>query len=192
MSLIALVFSSLVFTLSLNDRHAISLAVQAGCSVDPVNYFGNEHISSMIQPNKQSKEMEDISKQRLQISLNYNVHQDDADQLASIPNPNPVSTGLRLSYDDDERNSSVTSASGSMAATPSIILSLGDNIRTELDRQQEELDQYVKLQVIYEDCYLFFHFVVMFVGGLLGTNDLCSKYFCSLERYKGLACGLIQ
>lgn len=112
----------------------------------------------MIQPNKQSKEMEDISKQRLQISLNYNVHQDDADQLASIPNPNPVSTGLRLSYDDDERNSSVTSASGSMSATPSIILSFGDNIRTELDRQQEELDQYVKLQVIYEDCYLFFSF----------------------------------
>ncbi|KAG5062072.1 hypothetical protein GLYMA_02G035800v4 [Glycine max] len=120
--------------------------LQAGCSVDPVNYFGNEHISSMIQPNKRSKEMEDISKQRLQISLNYNVHQDDAERLASIPNPNPVSTGLRLSYDDDERNSSVTSASGSMAATPSIILSLGDNIRTELDRQQEELDQYVKLQ----------------------------------------------
>ncbi|KAJ1399487.1 Zinc finger, RING-type [Sesbania bispinosa] len=91
--------------------------------------------------------MEDISKQqRLQISLNYNVCQDDADRSASIPNPNPVSTGLRLSYDDDERNSSVTSASGSMTATPSIILSLGDNIRTELDRQQEELDQYIKLQ----------------------------------------------
>ncbi|KAK7307227.1 hypothetical protein VNO77_40098 [Canavalia gladiata] len=121
--------------------------LQAGCSVDPVNYFGNEHISSMIQPNKRSREMEDISKQRLQISLNYNnVCQDDADRLASIPNPNPVSTGLRLSYDDDEHNSSVTSASGSMTATPSIVLSLGDNIKTELDRQQEELDQYIKLQ----------------------------------------------
>ncbi|XP_027360740.1 probable BOI-related E3 ubiquitin-protein ligase 3 isoform X2 [Abrus precatorius] len=100
----------------------------------------------MIHPNKRSREMEDISKQRLQISLNYNVCQDDVDRLASIPNPNPVSTGLRLSYDDDERNSSVTSASGSMTVTPSIILSLGDNIKTELDRQQEELDQYIKLQ----------------------------------------------
>ncbi|XP_027360739.1 E3 ubiquitin-protein ligase BOI isoform X1 [Abrus precatorius] len=120
--------------------------LQAGCGVDPVNYFGNEHISSMIHPNKRSREMEDISKQRLQISLNYNVCQDDVDRLASIPNPNPVSTGLRLSYDDDERNSSVTSASGSMTVTPSIILSLGDNIKTELDRQQEELDQYIKLQ----------------------------------------------
>ncbi|XP_061356993.1 probable BOI-related E3 ubiquitin-protein ligase 2 isoform X2 [Gastrolobium bilobum] len=101
----------------------------------------------MIQPNKRGKEMEDISKQqRLQISLNYNVYQDDADRSASIPNPNPVSTGLRLSYDDDERNSSVTSVSGSMTATPSVILSLSDNIKTEFDRQQEELDQYIKLQ----------------------------------------------
>ena len=55
--------------------------------------------------------------------------------------------GLRLSYDDDEHNSSVTS-SGSMTAAPSIILSLGDSIRAELDRQKEELDQYIKIQVL--------------------------------------------
>ncbi|KAM3706345.1 hypothetical protein ACB098_03G145400 [Castanea mollissima] len=82
-------------------------SLPAGCSVDPVNYFGNEHITPMLRPNKR---------------------------------------GLRLSYDDDERNSSVTSASGSMTAAPSIILSLGDNIRTELDRQKEEFDQYIKIQ----------------------------------------------
>jgi len=99
--------------------------------------------------------MEDISKKRLQISSNYNVNQKYADPLASIQNPNPVSTGLRLSYGDNQHNSYVTSASGSMTVTPSIILSLGDNIRTELDRQQEELDQYMQLQVIYEDTYYF-------------------------------------
>lgn len=93
--------------------------------------------------------MDDISRQqKLQISLNYNVCQDEADRSASIPNPNPVSTGLRLSYDDDERNSSVTSASGSMTGAPSIIYSLGDNVRTELDRQKEEFDQYMKIQVL--------------------------------------------
>ena len=121
--------------------------LQAGCSVSPLN-FGNEHIGSMILPNnKRSRDLEDISKQqRLQISLNYNARPDEPDRSASIPNPNHVSTGLRLSYDDDERNSTVTSASGSITATPSIMLSLGDNIRTELDRQQEELDQYFKLQ----------------------------------------------
>ncbi|XP_058776419.1 BOI-related E3 ubiquitin-protein ligase 1 isoform X2 [Vicia villosa] len=120
--------------------------LQDGCNVDLVN-FGNEHIGSMIPPNnKRSRDLEDISnQQRLQISLNYNARQDEPDRSASIPNPNHVSTGLRLSYDDDERNSTVTSASGSITTTP-IILSLGDNFRTELDRQQEELDHYIKLQ----------------------------------------------
>lgn len=122
-------------------------SLPAGCNVDPVNYFGKEHITPMLRPNKRGREMEDISRQqKLQISLNYNAYQEEADHSASIPNPNPVSTGLRLSYDDDERNSSVTSASGSMTAAPSIILSLGDNIRTELDRQKEEFDQYIKIQ----------------------------------------------
>ncbi|KAG8640141.1 BOI-related E3 ubiquitin-protein ligase 1 [Manihot esculenta] len=119
----------------------------AGCTVDPVNYFGNEHVTPMLRPNKRVRETEEFSRQqKLQIALNYNVRQDDADFSAGIPNPNPVSTGLRLSYDDDERNSSVTSPSGSMTAAPSIILSLGDNFRTELDQQKEELDQYIKIQ----------------------------------------------
>ena len=118
----------------------------------------------MLQPHKQGREAEDFTKrqklhislteaeeisrrQKLQISLNYNISQDEADRSASFHNQNPVSTGLRLSYDDDEHNSSVTS-SGSMTAAPSIILSLGDSIRAELDRQKEELDQYIKIQVL--------------------------------------------
>ena len=127
---------------------AIFATVPLECNVDPVNYFGSEHNASMLQPNKRGREAENISRQqKLQISLNYNASLDEADRSASIPNQNPVSTGLRLSYDDDERNSSVTSASGSMTASPPIILSLGDNIRTELDRQKEELDRYMKIQV---------------------------------------------
>ncbi|GLT86469.1 hypothetical protein SLE2022_046090 [Rubroshorea leprosula] len=119
--------------------------VPAGCTVDPVNFLGNEQLSPMVRPNKRGREMEDIQRQqKLQISLNYNVCQDEADHSAR--NPNLVSTGLRLSYDDDERNSSVTSASGSMAAVPSIMFSLGDNIRRELDQQKEEFDQYIKIQ----------------------------------------------
>jgi len=132
-----------------HNNYTTYVAVPAGCSVDPVNYFGSEHITPMLRPNKRGRETEDISRQqKLQISLNYNACQDEADRSASIPNPNIVSTGLRLSYDDDERNSSVTSASGSMTAAPSIILSLGDNITTELDRQKEEFDQYIKIQVL--------------------------------------------
>lgn len=120
--------------------------VPAGCSIDPVNYFGNEHLAPMIQqPNKRGRETEDVQRQqKLQISLNYNVFQEEGDH--STRNPNPVSTGLRLSYDDDERNSTVTSASGSMTAPPSIILSLGDNIHNELERQKEDFNQYIKIQ----------------------------------------------
>jgi E3 ubiquitin-protein ligase BOI-like protein len=135
----------LVELVAKQNDYATCIAVPAGCSVDPVNYFGNEHITPMLRPNKRGRETEDISRQ---ISLNYNACQDEADRSGSIPNPNVVSTGLRLSYDDDERNSSVTSASGSMTAAPSIILSLGDNITTELDRQKEEFNQFIKIQVL--------------------------------------------
>ena len=125
----------------------------AGCTIDPVSYFGNEHLTPMIRPNKRGRETEDIQRQqKLQISLNYNICKEEADRSASIPNPNAVSTGLRLSYDDDERNSSVTSASGSMTQGSSMILSLGDNIRSELDREKEEFDQYIKIQVLLRSC----------------------------------------
>ncbi|XP_050208033.1 probable BOI-related E3 ubiquitin-protein ligase 2 isoform X2 [Mercurialis annua] len=104
-------------------------------------------MTPMLRPNKRGREAEDFSRQqKLQISLNYNICQDEVDRSGSVPNPNAVSTGLRLSYDDDERNSSVTSASGSMTAPPSILMSLGENIKTELDRQKEEFDQYIKIQ----------------------------------------------
>ncbi|KAM7251249.1 hypothetical protein ACFE04_023132 [Oxalis oulophora] len=119
----------------------------AGRSTDPINHFGNnEHIPPVLRPNKRRRDIEDFPRPQKLLSLNYNVWQDEADRAASIPKPNAVSTGLRLSYDDDERNSSVTSASGNMAAPPSIFLSLGDSIRTQLDRQKEEFDQYIKIQ----------------------------------------------
>ncbi|KAK8522499.1 hypothetical protein V6N13_115466 [Hibiscus sabdariffa] len=122
-------------------------SLPAGCTIDAVNYFGNENLTPMVPPNKRGRETEDILRQqKLQISLNYNICKEEADRPTSIPNPHAVSTGLRLSYDDDERNSSVTSASGSMTQGTSMILSLGDNVTTELDRQKEEFDQYIKMQ----------------------------------------------
>ncbi|KAJ6826182.1 putative BOI-related E3 ubiquitin-protein ligase 3 isoform X1 [Iris pallida] len=118
--------------------------IPATCTVGPTNYIGN-NISSITRPSKRTRESEDVAMQhKLQISLN-NIYQDEADRSASIPNPNAVSTGLRLSYDDDEHNSSVTTASGSMPSLP-IIMSLGDNLRTEIERQTEEFDQYIRVQ----------------------------------------------
>ncbi|XP_060213965.1 E3 ubiquitin-protein ligase BOI [Lycium barbarum] len=118
-----------------------------GSNADPVNYFVNEHPTPPIRHSKRGREVEGVSRQqKLQISLNHNLVHDDTGQAANLPAQNPVSTGLKLSYDDDEPNSSVSSASGSMNASASVIMSLGDNIKTEMERQKKEFDQYLKTQ----------------------------------------------
>lgn len=127
----------------------LHLSVTVGCSVGPLNYMGNNHTSAMEQPTKRAREAESISRQQKHlVSLNNNFSQDKAGQSGSILNPNPVSTGLKLAYEEDEHNSSVTSASESMTAALPAILSLSDNLKLEIDRQNEEFDCYIRLQVI--------------------------------------------
>ncbi|KAK9278144.1 hypothetical protein L1049_027703 [Liquidambar formosana] len=111
-----------------------------GCSVDPLNYMGNEHATAMNRPIKRGRQVESVSRQqKLHTSLN-NFCQDEAGQSGSILNPNPVSTGLRLSYEEDEHNSSVTSASESMTGA------LPVNLKSEIDRQKGEFDHYIRVQ----------------------------------------------
>ncbi|KAL1207587.1 putative BOI-related E3 ubiquitin-protein ligase 3 [Cardamine amara subsp. amara] len=132
---------------SLNQLHLLR-TMRAGCNIDPVNYFANDNLSPMIRNNnKRGRETEMNNTQRqqkLQISLNYNNYNNNNVVQDEIPKQNLVSTGLRLSNDDDERNSSVTSANGSI--TTPVFQSLGDNIRLGLDRQKDELDQFFKFQ----------------------------------------------
>ncbi|KAM3202889.1 putative BOI-related E3 ubiquitin-protein ligase 3 [Capsicum annuum] len=110
------------------------------------NYL-DAHLTPLIRHNKRGREAEDVSRQqKLHISLNHNLVHDDTEQPANVLAQNPVSTGLKLSYDDDKPNSSVTSASGSMNTSTSVIMSLGDNIKTEMERQKKEFDQYLKTQ----------------------------------------------
>ncbi|XP_071706490.1 BOI-related E3 ubiquitin-protein ligase 1-like [Rutidosis leptorrhynchoides] len=122
-------------------------------NVDPVMYSGREHNSPVFQSNKRIREPEsNLMQKKLQTSFNHNFYNEETDRPSNIPNAHPVSTGLRLSYDDEERNSSITSASGSMtAAAPSLMSSFGDNVTTELDRQNQELERYIMLQG--EDMY---------------------------------------
>lgn len=100
-------------------------------------------------PGKRCREGEDtVGRQNLQNSLNGIARVGaGADRPASIPNPNPVSTGLRLSYDDDEPNSSVTSASGSIPSLP-MAMFLVDNLKNEIERQREEFNQCLRVQVL--------------------------------------------
>lgn len=115
------------------------------CHVDAVTSIGNTNFSTFNQSNKRNRDADVIGRaHKLQISLN-NICQDDADCAANNLNTNLVSTGLRLSYDDDEHNSSITSASGNISSLP-VTMSLDDNLRSEIDRQKEEFDNYIKIQ----------------------------------------------
>nr|GEX15130.1 BOI-related E3 ubiquitin-protein ligase 1-like [Tanacetum cinerariifolium] len=81
-------------------------------AVDPVNYSGRERNSPVFQSNKRPREVEaNLMQKKLQISLNQNYYNEESDRPSSMPNPHAVSTGLKLSYDDEERNSSITPAS---------------------------------------------------------------------------------
>ncbi|KAI7724785.1 hypothetical protein M8C21_031210 [Ambrosia artemisiifolia] len=109
-----------------------------------VNYDYN---SPVFRPNKRPREVDaNLMQNKLPISLSHNFYHDDSDRPSSIPNPHHVSTGLKLSYDDEERNSSITSASASMTLAPSIMSSIGDSITTELDQHKEEFERFIMIQ----------------------------------------------
>ncbi|KAM7471295.1 hypothetical protein LguiA_009478 [Lonicera macranthoides] len=109
--------------------------------------MANEHATATSRPIKRAREPEPVCRQqKLHISLNSNFCPDEAGQNGSILNQNPVSTGLKLSYEEDERNSSITSASENMKAALPATFSLSNSFKTEIDRQKEEFDQYIRLQ----------------------------------------------
>ncbi|KAL8208258.1 hypothetical protein R6Q57_007670 [Mikania cordata] len=112
--------------------------------------FENVHYdynNPAFRPNKRQREVDAIFMQKkLQISLNRNFYHDGFDRPSSIPSPHNVSTGLKLSYDDDERNSSITSASASMTLAPSIMSFIGDSITTELYQHKEQFERFIMIQ----------------------------------------------
>lgn len=101
-------------------------------------------ISALELPTKRSSESVDIATQNnLQISLN-NFFYNKAVKSESIPNVNNVSTGLRLSYDDDEHHSSLTTASGSMSSLP--LTAFFESLGPEIEHQNDEFNRYLKSQ----------------------------------------------
>ncbi|KAI3698487.1 hypothetical protein L2E82_42064 [Cichorium intybus] len=146
-SLVPVFVDENLFQYPSNTSNQLQLFGNGGCNVDPVNYSAREHTSPVFRPNKRPREADaNFMQKKLQISLNHNFYNDDIDRPSSIPNPHHVSTGLKLSYDDEERNSSITSASQSMTLAPSIMSSFGDSITTELDRHKEEFERYIMIQ----------------------------------------------
>lgn len=121
-----------------------------GCSIGQMNHMANKHVTVTNQPNHTRQETNSIFiQQKHHISVNNYLCQDKAGQSGSILNPNPVSTGLKLSYEEEEHTSSVTSASENLKAVLPVISSVNNNLKIEIDRQKEEFDQYIKVQVLH-------------------------------------------
>ncbi|GFP79908.1 boi-related E3 ubiquitin-protein ligase 1 [Phtheirospermum japonicum] len=85
--------------------------------------------------------------QKLGVPLNSNVYQDEHGHIGASLNPNLVSTGLRLFCEKNEHSSSVNSITcENVKNTHPGVFSLGSTIKTEINRQTEELCQYIKHQ----------------------------------------------
>ncbi|GJN18907.1 hypothetical protein PR202_gb06119 [Eleusine coracana subsp. coracana] len=108
------------------------------------NYTGNNHLSVMNKARNTNIERGDEKQLKLQMSIN-NYNQEKAGRLAHVGNPSAVSTGLRLSYEDDERNSSITSGSGSMSSLPTT-MSFADDLMAQMDKENQEIGYYLRLQ----------------------------------------------
>ncbi|KAI0524642.1 hypothetical protein KFK09_004019 [Dendrobium nobile] len=119
----------------------------AACDADQIKLKLNDNndASALNVRNKRSSESVDIITQNnLQISFT-NLFRDETHGSRSIPQVNTVSTGLRLSYDDEERHSSVTTASESMSSlafTPAVF----DYLGPEIELQNAEFNRYLRFQ----------------------------------------------
>lgn len=137
--------------------------------VHAVNY---DHNSPAFRPNKRQREVDaNFMQIKLPVSLNHNFYNDESDLPSNTMNPHHVSTGLKLSYDDEERNSSITSASASMTLAPSIMSSIGDSITTELDRHKEDLESAIMFQVLF---YSALQMICLQVNALFSLFIFCS------------------
>ncbi|XP_020537411.1 probable BOI-related E3 ubiquitin-protein ligase 2 isoform X2 [Jatropha curcas] len=133
-----------VLPISFGENH-----FRVGCLGGPINHMGNDHTTAMERPGKRGRATDFISKQQKhQLSLNNNFHQCEAGQLGSILDPNFVSIGLKLSSEEEEqeRNSPVSHASDPKTTILPVMLSLGDSLKAEMDRQKEEFDHHMRLQ----------------------------------------------
>lgn len=135
--------SNLIFILNPS-----AVPIQCCAGVGTINHIANRHAPTDNRAINRGGEGETFSmQQKLHISLNNNFCQDEPGRIGTVLNPNHVSTGLKLSCEEEERNSSVTSACENMKNNVPVMLSLGNTVKMEIDQQTEEFGRYIKLQV---------------------------------------------
>lgn len=122
-----------------------------GQNIGPLIYVRKNEPNNMDRPEKRFRDAETITRKQINpmtLNVNDKSYKDEAGHSGSIFNPIAVSTGLKLSYEEDEHNSSVTSVSENVTAVLPAILSLGDSFKVEVDQQKKEMDLYMKAQVL--------------------------------------------
>lgn len=132
-----------------HDAHSVSpmqLDVLTGCNAGIMNISGLKNASVVNLPMKSGRGVSIFGQHQLPVTLHDNLCQEEAGQSRSMLKHIPVSTGLRLSYGEEEHNSSISSTVESKIVNLSSTLPRSDNLQTELVRQNDELDKYIRVQ----------------------------------------------
>uniref|UniRef100_A0A7C9FE86 Uncharacterized protein n=1 Tax=Opuntia streptacantha TaxID=393608 RepID=A0A7C9FE86_OPUST len=129
-----------------NSVLPMQLDVLTGCNAGIMNVSGLKNASVVNRPMKSGRGVPIFSQHKLPVTLRDNPYLEEAGRSRSMLQQIPVSTGLRLSYGEEEHNSSLSSAGESKTVNLSSTLAHSDILQTELVRQNDELDQYIRVQ----------------------------------------------
>lgn len=115
----------------------------------------NEIAGNLFGSRKKARKAEDLVSQRQQPQHHHQLLTVPEFQLSngpgSVVNPQStgVSTGLRLTFDDDRlHSSSPPSSSGRGDAVKNYPTVMGEDLSSQLQQQREEIEQLLKLQVL--------------------------------------------
>ncbi|KZV43375.1 hypothetical protein F511_21967 [Dorcoceras hygrometricum] len=116
---------------------------QLNAGAGSTNCRSNEHNGAI----KRVREADPVFTQRKRhISSTKNCNPNEVSQIGNLQNLNPVSTGLKLSCEEEEHSSFVTYASEHMQSVVPGISYLDNSLKMIMDRQAQEFDRYAKLQ----------------------------------------------
>ncbi|KNA25753.1 hypothetical protein SOVF_004150 [Spinacia oleracea] len=117
-----------------------------GCNADVMNMVEGRNTSLANLPEKFGRGTSIYSQHKLPVTSYDNFCQNGAGQARNMVKQGRVSTGLKLSYGEEEHNSSISSAGENVMVNLSSMLSRNDNLQTEFARQGDEFDQYIRIQ----------------------------------------------
>lgn len=110
--------------------------------------------NNLLGSRKRSREAEDLrsqwqQQQQLLMNTVSEFHQNTGPGSVVNPQSTGVSTGLRLTFEDDRlRSSSPVSTSGRLEATKIFTSSIAENFGTHLQQERDEIEQLLKTQVL--------------------------------------------